>query len=218
MGWNQRLILSFIAGSALSIGSAVMASDAVESVPAENQSASVDARPGPLGLIVNGASSGINTDYLEQQALEAIEASEIFSDIDNSKAAEVILPMIGAKGVFPGAELSGNAPYVLKIRVIKVDAPSFAIRMTVDMKVVWTIYRTIDKATLLHEVITSTYRGAAFEGGLIGANRARAGTEGAARENVRLGMEFLEVLDFDGEPLGFEQGVPDSDQDVAESE
>jgi hypothetical protein len=221
MGKNRHLILSIIAGSALLGCSVAMAADAVDTAegkPAENLSAPVDEKPGPLGLIVNGASSGINTDYLEQIALEAIEASGIFSAIDNSKAAEVILPMIRAKGVFPGAALSGDAPYVLKIRVIKVEAPSFAIRMTVDMRVVWTLYRTIDKASLLHEVITSTYKGAAFEGGFIGANRARVGTEGAARENVRLGMEFLEVLDFDMEPLGFEQGVSEFEQDVAESE
>jgi hypothetical protein len=214
MGKNRHLILSIIAGSALLGCSMAMAADAVdaaESKPAENLSASIDEKPGPLGLIVNGASSGINPDYLEQSALEAIEASGIFSAIDNSKAAEVIMPMIGAKGVFPGAELSGDAPYVLKIRVIKVDAPSFAIRMTVGMKVVWTLYRTIDKVTLLHEVISSTYTGAAFEGGLIGANRVRVGTEGAARENIRLGMEFLEALDFEKEPLGFEQESRDSE-------
>ena len=216
MGKNRHLILSIIAGSALLGCSMAMAADAVdtaESKPAENLSAPVDERPGPLGLIVNGTSSGINTDYLEQTALEAMKASGIFSAIDNSKAAEVIMPMIGAKGVFPGAELSGDAPYVLKIRVIKVDAPSFSIRMTVSMRVVWTLYRTLDKATLLHEIIPSTYTGAAFEGGLIGANRVRAGTEGAARENVRLGMEFLEALDFEQEPLGFEMEAVGSGQE-----
>jgi len=221
MGKNRHLMLSVIAGSALLGCSMAMAADAVdtaESKPAENLSAPVDERPGPLGLIVNGASSGINTDYLEQSALTAIEASGIFSAIDNSKAAEVIMPMIGAKGVFPGAALSGDAPYVLKIRVIKVDAPSFAIRMTVGMKVVWTLYRTIDKATLLHEVISSTYTGAAFEGGLIGANRVRAGTEGAARENVRLGMEFLEAFNFEQEPLGFEQEALGTEQESEDSE
>ncbi len=220
MGKNRRLILSIIAGSALTGCSVAMASDTVdaaESMAAENLTASIDETPGPLGLIVNGASSGINTDYLEQTALEAIEASDIFSSIDNSKAAEVIMPMIGAKGVFPGAALSGDAAYVLKIRVIKVDAPSFAIRMTVGMKVVWTLYRTIDKATLLHEVISSTYTGAAFEGGLIGANRVRAGTEGAARENVRLGMEFLEALNFEQEPLGFEMEATGSGQEPMDS-
>jgi hypothetical protein len=158
------------------------------------------AKPGPLGLAVSGASSGMRVDYFRQVVTEAINDSGIFSSIDSSDAADIIIPMIGADGVYPGNELSDNTPYVLKIRIIKVEAPTFSIRMTVSMDVVWSLYRTADKATLMHEIIPSSYTGGAFEGGIIGANRVRAGTEGATQENIRLAMEMLESVYFPPEP------------------
>jgi hypothetical protein len=38
-----------------------------------------------------------------------------------------------------------------------------------------------------------------FEGGVHGANRVRVATEGATRENIRMGIEMLEALDFEQE-------------------
>ena len=179
----RYMVSTIIAGSILMFCSAAMA-------------APESSKPGPLGLAVSGASSGINADYFKQEVTDAINDSGIFSSIDISDAADLIIPMIGADGVYPSNELSDNTPYVLKIRIIEVDAPAFSIRMTVSMNVVWTLYRTADKATLMHEIIPSSYTGRAFEGGIIGANRVRAGTEGATLENIRLGMEMLESLYF----------------------
>jgi len=183
---SRYMILTIIAGGILMSCPAAMAAEAF-------------AKPGPLGLAVTGASSGMRPDYFKQAVTDAINESGIFSGIDSSDAADIIIPMIGADGVYPGDELSDNTPYVLKIRIIKVDAPAFAIRMTISMNVVWSLYRTADKATLMHEIIPSTYTGRAFEGGIIGANRVRAGTEGAARENIRIGMEMLESVYFEPE-------------------
>jgi len=169
-------------------------SAATEITTPMDQASQTTDKPGPLGLVVMGASSGIKADYFEQTVTEAISTSGLFSGIDNSKRAGSIIRMIGAQGVFPGIEVSNDTPYVLKVRIIKVKAPSFSIHMTVNMNVVWTLYRTADKATLMHEIIASTYTGGAFEGGVIGANRVRAGAEGAARENIRIGMTMLRSL------------------------
>ncbi|MCP4001900.1 MAG: hypothetical protein GY727_13410 [Gammaproteobacteria bacterium] len=199
---KQRLMLSIIAGSILAFCSVVMASEALEVTDAkasDNLSLTEEMKPGPLGLVVSGASSGINTDYFTEAAAEAIIESGIFSGIDDSKKVELIVPMLRAKGAFPSTELSSNTPYLLKIRVIKVDAPSFSISMTVTMDVMWTLYRTVDNTTLMHEKITSTYTGGAFEGGIIGANRVRVGTEGAVRENISIGVGMLEAVEFAGQ-------------------
>jgi|TARA_B100002003_G_scaffold172118_1_gene160029 hypothetical protein len=183
---SRYMILNIIAGGILMFCSVAMA-------------APESSKPGPLGLAVEGASSGIAPDYFRQAITDAINDSGIFSGIDSSDAADIIIPMIGADGVYPSNELSDNTPYVLKIRIIEVDAPAFSIRMTVSMNVVWTLYRTADKATLMHEIIPSSYTGRAFEGGIIGANRVRAGTEGATRENILIGMEMLESVYFEPE-------------------
>ena len=208
MGKNQRFILSIIAGSISVLCSVVMASDALEVADAkasESLIVSEEIKPGPLGLVVSGASSGINTDYFTEAATEAIIESGIFSGLSDSKTAGIIVPMLRAKGVFPSTELSGNTPYLLKIRVIKVDAPSFSMSMTVSMDVMWTLYRTANNTTLMHEKISSTYTGGAFEGGIIGANRVRVGTEGAVRENIRIGIDLLEALELEEEPSNPEQ-------------
>ncbi len=172
---------------------------ATEAVTPENLPALEDNRPGPLGLGLSGASAGITTDYFEQAVIEALVASGIFSAIDNSKTAEVVMPMIRVKRVFPGVAEIGNTPYFLDIRVIKVDTPSFSVNMTVGMNAIWTLYRVAGKTELLHENIHSTYTGGMFEGGIHGANRVRVAMEGATRENVLIGIGMLESLDLEQE-------------------
>jgi hypothetical protein len=172
---------------------------AADAMAPEDLSPSENSRPGPVGLGISGATAGITTDYFEQAVIDALNTSGIFSNIDNSKTADSIMPMIRAKGVFPGVANISDTPYFLNIRIIKVDTPSFSIRMTVGMNVIWTLYRVADKTELLHENIHSTYTGGVFEGGIHGANRVRVAMEGATRENIRIGIRMLESLDFENE-------------------
>jgi hypothetical protein len=195
--FRRNLPLAFMLVGTLMFCPLTMATDAVAP---EVSSPPDDDRPGPVGLNVVGASAGITPDYFEQAVTDALVASGIFSDIDNSDAAETIMPMIRAKGVFPGTVEIGNTPYFLAIRIIKLDTPSFSVSMTVGMDAVWTLYRTAGKTELLHEKIHSTYTGGWFEGGIHGANRVRVATEGAARENARMGIVMLEALDLEQEP------------------
>ena len=192
----RHLILTVIATGVLAFYSTTLATEAT---PPADSSAPKDSRPGPVGLRVTGASAGITTDYFEQAIIEALVASGIFSSIDNSKTAETIMPMIRVTGVFPGVVEIDNTPYFLDVRIVKLDTPTFSVYMTVGMNVVWTLYRTAEKTELLHEKIYSTYTGGMFEGGIHGANRVRVATEGAARENARMGVEMLEALDFEQE-------------------
>lgn len=130
--------------------------------------------PIPFELSVRGASAGIQADYFEQSIVEAIIASDIFSGLDDST----------------------GKPYSLNIRIIRVDAPTFSYKMTVVMNVIWELVHAADGVEVLHENIQSSYTGGAFEGGLIGANRVRVAAEGAARENIRLGLEKIASLDL----------------------
>ena len=193
----RHSILVVIAAGALMVCSIAVATEAMTP---EDLSTPTNTRPGPVGLGVSGASAGITTDYLEQAVTDALVDGGIFSGIDNSKTAETIMPMIRAKGVFPGTAEMGNTPYFLEIRIIGVDTPSFSVRMTVSMNAIWTLYRVADKSELLHEKIHSTYTGGVFEGGIHGANRVRVAMEGATRENVRIGVEKLGALDFEQVP------------------
>jgi hypothetical protein len=192
----RRLFLIVTAGGALAFCSLLTATGAMtpENLPGPGKS-----HPGPVGLVVNGTSAGITTEYFEQTVTDALVASGIFSGFVNSRAADVIMPMIGARGTFSGIDKSSNAPYLLSIRIIRVDTPSFSTRMAVSINAVWILYRTADKTELLHEKIYSTYTGGVFEGGLHGANRVRVALEGATRENIRIGIEMLASLNLEQE-------------------
>jgi hypothetical protein len=199
---RRHLILLLVVAGAVAFCSMTIAAETTTaedlSEPgSQPESKPGEVRPGPVGLRVVGASAGITTDYFEQVVTDALVASDIFSGVDNSTTAETVLPMIRAKGVFPGTVEIDRTPYFLEVRIIKLDTPTFSVYMTVGMHVVWTLYRTAGKTELMHEKIYSTYTGGMFEGGIHGANRVRVASEGATRENVRLGVELLEGLDMD---------------------
>ena len=130
--------------------------------------------PIPFELTVRGASAGIQPEYFEKSIVDAILNAEEFT----------------------GLETGQGKPYVLDIRIVHVEAPSFSFKMTVDMNVFWELSRADDGSQILHEKIQSTYTGSAFEGGLIGANRVRVAAEGAARENIRIGLAKLASLNL----------------------
>ena len=141
----------------------------------ENPPPSESHHIGQFSLTVTGTFAGIKTEYFEQAATDAIAASGLLSSTDDSNSTQ----------------------YVLEIRIIKVSAPSFSARMEVSMNAVWELRRIGGNTVLLHKNVHSTYTGGAFEGGLIGANRVRAATEGAARENIRIGLEELASLNLE---------------------
>jgi hypothetical protein len=197
--------LTVVAAGALSFCQITVAAEAVSP---QDSPAPENSLPGPVAVGVSGASAGITTGYFDEAVTDALVVSGIFSGIDQSRSAETIMPMLRVKRVFPGTVDISNTPYFLSIRIIKVETPSFSLRMTVGMNAIWTLYRTADKTELLRENIHSTYTGGFFEGGLHGANRVRVAMEGATRENIGIGIEMLKSLDLEAGPES-----PGSNQD-----
>jgi len=197
-GTFRMLIFVFALTGALAFCPATAANE--NSVPANDGNVETPL-PGPAGLGVSGASAGITTEYFEQAVTDALEAGNIFSEVDTSEGTETVMSMLRVKGVFSSsAEVNETTPYFLNVRVIKVDTPSFSMRMKVGMDAVWTLYRVADKVELMNEKIHSTYTGGIFEGGVHGANRVRVAMEGAAVENARIGAELIGAMDFSAEP------------------
>ena len=196
-GALRCLLLGIIACGTLMFCSMATATGA--KTPEKNPPAPEQSRPGPIGLAISGASAGITTEYFELAVIDALVASGIFSDVDDSGSGDVTMRMMRVDSVFSSTEISTKTPYFLTIRVTRVDTPSFSIRMTVNMNTIWTLYRTADKTELMHETVYSTYTGGMFEGGFSGANRVRVAMEGAERESIRMGIELLASLDLEQE-------------------
>ena len=168
-------------------------SEPVDRPAPENVQPEPKPAPNSLVLRVSGSSAGITTNYFESAATEALIASGIFS-VNQSTSPDEVLPMIRSKAVLPRTVETDNVAYLLDVRIIKVDAPSFGMRMTVGVHTVWVLYHLPDKVELMHEKVFSTYTGGIFEGGVHGANRVRVAVEGAERENIRMGMAKLASL------------------------
>jgi len=190
----RRLIVILIAGGVLIIGSTT----AANTTRMQGDSADKE-RPGPIHVAVSGASAGITTTYFESAVTDAIVASDVFTVIDSSEKTEITMRMLRASSTFSDTSTDIDTPYRLKIRIIKVETPSFSARMTVSMNAIWELYSTTEDGPLLHEKIYSTYTGGVFEGGLHGANRVRVAMEGAARNNIDIGVEMLASLNLEQE-------------------
>ncbi|MEZ5553484.1 MAG: hypothetical protein R3E82_21565 [Pseudomonadales bacterium] len=185
--------------SILYIIALLLCSLAIVSVEANTMEIRPDTTPeksGKLSISVSGASAGITTDYFEQALSESIVSSGIFPSVSSPREEDIVMPMIGAKGTFSSVVEESDAPYELEVRIVKIDAPSFSIRMDVGMDVVWELRDRTNNTTVLQENIHSSYRGGAFEGGFNGASRVRAAVEGATRENIRIGIEKLASLEL----------------------
>ncbi len=210
-GFYSRLMPRCLVLIAIAAGASMFCSVSMADEAAVSQGAAVGENDGPgmVGLGVSGASAGITSDYFEQALTEAIVADRIFSGVSSTHEAAVILPMIRADGIFPSTEVSGDTPYFLSVRIIRVDTPSFGLRMTVDMQAMWTLYRTANKEVLFNEKILSTYTGGVFEGGIHGGNRVRVAMEGAARESIRIGLGKIVALDLE------QLAAPDMGSEVA---
>lgn len=185
--------------SILSVTALLLCTLAILSVEANTPDSPLVPETGQIGLAVSGASAGITTDYFERALADAILNNDALPSISDKKADDITLSMIGASGTFSGIDEDGDAHYLLDVRIIRIEAPSFSIRMEVSMDVVWKLYDRAEKTTLLQQKIHSTYTGSAFEGGLLGANRVRAAMEGATRENIRIGVGMLASLDLEQE-------------------
>ncbi len=183
--------------SILSVTALLLCTLAILSVEANTPDSPLVPETGQIGLAVSGASAGITTDYFERALADAILNNDALPSISDKKADDITLSMIGASGTFSGIDEDGDAHYLLDVRIIRIEAPSFSIRMEVSMDVVWKLYDRAEKTTLLQQKIHSTYTGSAFEGGLLGANRVRAAMEGATRENIRIGVGMLASLDLE---------------------
>ncbi len=197
----RALVLIVMVISALVFCSPIAASEGtfVEGAAVEGAPLAESRRPGSVGLGVSGATAGITTDYFEETVTEALIASNIFSEVDDSSSSEVVMRMMRVDSVFGSPEITEKTPYFLSVRVVKIETPSFSVRMHVGMDVIWILYRTADKTEIFRETVSSTYTGGMFEGGVAGANRVRVALEGAARENIRIGVEKLAAIDFGGQ-------------------
>lgn len=97
---------------------------------------------------------------------------------------------IRKSGVFASV-VEGNAtPYRLHVHMLKLDQPFIGSDFTVRMETAWQLFRAGSSEAIFQEPVTSSHTATGADA-FSAARRLVLANEGAARENIRLGIEWL---------------------------
>jgi hypothetical protein len=117
------------------------------------------------------------------------------SQISNKAFMQAITESLYKSGLFSEIIHGKNADYLLNVMIFDLAQPNFGFSFTVKMEAVWSLAHADSKKILMRESIRSSYTATAGEA-FVGATRLRIATEGAAQENIRLGIKKLSQLNL----------------------
>jgi len=116
--------------------------------------------------------------------------------ISNNDFAEAIEKSIIENSLFTKVIHGSDSDYFLNATIINISTPSFGASMTVSMETAWSLRNTRSRHVVMRESIKSSYTAGAFAA-FAGVTRVRLAVEGAARENIRLGLIAISKLQLE---------------------
>ena len=117
------------------------------------------------------------------------------SQISNEAFMQAIADSLYKSGLFSKIIHGKNADYLLNVMIFDLAQPSFGFSFTVKMEAVWSLAHADSKKVLMRESIRSSFTATMGEA-FAGVTRLRIATEGAAQENIRLGIKKLSQLNL----------------------
>lgn len=115
------------------------------------------------------------------------------SQISNSAYAQALTDAINNSKIFSSVIQGRSSDYQLNVTIFNMDQPSFGLSFTVKMEAGWQLKRVSDGATVWQESIKSEHT-ATTSDAFAGVTRLRLATEGAARNNIELGLSRISAL------------------------
>jgi uncharacterized protein YceK len=119
--------------------------------------------------------------------LPSISKDDFASAIENS---------IIENGLFTKVIHGNGSDYKLNVSIVNMSTPMFGASMTASMEVAWSLQNTRSKHVAMRESIKSSYTAGAFSA-FAAVTRIRYAVEGAARENIRLGLMAISKLQLE---------------------
>lgn len=114
-------------------------------------------------------------------------------NISNDDFAKAIEESIIKSGLFTQVVHAKDSDYMINVSIVYISKPLFGASFTVNMETGWSLVNTVGKDSVMRESIKSSFT--ATTGDAFGANtRLRLAVEGAARENIRLGLIAISKL------------------------
>ena len=117
------------------------------------------------------------------------------SQISNEAFMQAIADSLYKSGLFSEIIHGKNADYLLNVMIFNLTQPSFGFSFTVKMEAVWSLAHADSQKVLMKESIRSSFTATAGEA-FAAVTRLRIATEGAAQENIRLGIKKLSQLNL----------------------
>ena len=88
---------------------------------------------------------------------------------------------------------NGDGDYKLSVYMVSMSKPMFGLSFTIDMEMAWSLVNTRTGEAVMKESVKSTYTATVGQA-LVAVERVRLAVEGAAKENIRLGLEKIAAL------------------------
>lgn len=113
--------------------------------------------------------------------------------ISDKALADALAESIATSQVFSKVVQGGAGDYVLSVFVVNLEQPMMGFSMTVNMEAGWSLTERQSNKVVWKDSIRSSYTAGVGEA-FAAAARLRMATEGAARENIRAGIQELSKL------------------------
>ncbi|HAJ26119.1 MAG TPA: hypothetical protein DCG53_02550, partial [Syntrophus sp. (in: bacteria)] len=109
------------------------------------------------------------------------------SKISNDELQAAIADAIKNTRVFRSIIKDGKADYRLDVAITKLTQPFFGINFSVDLSALWTLTSMDTSKIVFREEINTAFT-ATMGDSVLGIKRLRLANEGAARENIKIGI------------------------------
>jgi hypothetical protein len=113
--------------------------------------------------------------------------------ISNAAFAEAVTKAVKASGVFSRVTQGSDADFLLSVRIFRSETPLMGFNMRADIEAGWTLTRGRSGEGIWRESINSEYT-ATMGDTVIGIQRVRFASEGAARTNIAEAIAKLSRL------------------------
>jgi hypothetical protein len=114
-------------------------------------------------------------------------------NISNDDFAKAIEESIIKNSLFTRVIQPQDSDYSLNVAIISISKPLFGGSFTVSMETAWSLINTANKDIVMRESIKSSHT-ATMGDAFSGTTRFRFALEGAAQENIRLGLIAVSKL------------------------
>jgi len=117
------------------------------------------------------------------------------SQVSNTSFAEALSDAITRSKVFSAVMQGKGGNYQLDVVLVSMTQPSFGASFTVSMEAGWSLRRTDSGAVVWQASVKSKHTARAGDA-FVGTERLRLATEGAAKNNIKQGLEQISSLNL----------------------